>query len=153
MSAGAGPQAGGAFWWLKPWCWQGGLRAQDRRNSRAASSWSAVWGVCFIGVNAMLTFLAPPSPLAWALAALPLAPGFFALRAHLRFLREADELVRMIHLQSLGAGAGAAMAVGTTFMTIIPLGASPVWGLALALTALCLGYSFGVARATRMLRG
>ncbi len=43
------------------------------------------------------------------------------------------------------------MAVGTTFIVLAPIGASPIWGLALTMAALGCGFSFGVARATRRL--
>lgn len=87
------------LWWLKPWCWDAGLRARDRRNGLVLNGWSFVWAVCFIGATATLKFMQPPMPLALAVVAVPLAPGFFAVRAYLRFLRDADELLRKIHLE------------------------------------------------------
>lgn len=149
MRGGQGTERNGLGWWLKPSCWEASLRTRDKRNSLAINGWCAAWALCFVGATAVLTFIELSAPLSWLVVAVPLVPGFLALRAYLRFLREADELLRKIHLEGLGFGAGTALAVGMTFLMIIPLGASAVWGLTLTLTALALGYSFSVVRATR----
>jgi hypothetical protein len=101
----------------------------------------------------LVTFLDPPPLLAGAIVTVPLVAGYFALRAHQRFLREADELLRKIHLEALSVGAAAALTVGTTFLMLIPLGASAPWGLTLTLAIFCLAYAAGVIRGMKAHRG
>jgi hypothetical protein len=50
--------------------------------------------------------LLPDGPIPWVVAALPSVVGVFVLIAFGRFLREADELQRVIHLQALALGFG-----------------------------------------------
>jgi len=51
-------------------------------------------------------------PAAWALAALTVVPGVIGVHAYIRFLREADELLRKIQLEALAIAFG----VGVLFM-------------------------------------
>ena len=92
----------------------GDLTANDRRNSRRSTAWMLVWMLAW---GAALIFVAKrsdelPAGMGWALAAATLVPGILGLRAYVRFLREADELVRKIQLEALAFAFG----VGTLFM-------------------------------------
>jgi hypothetical protein len=83
------------------------------------------------------------------LAVLPLLPGYFASRAYLNFLREADELVRNVHHE----------AASKSFILVILLGivyylASQVFGewedAGLVLWAIAsVAYQFNYRRAWR----
>ncbi len=129
-----------------------GLRSHDLRNGKRVNLLSAAWAVCFLAATAALTFLELSGAASAAIVAVPLVAGGFALAAYRRFLGEADELLRKIHLEALSFGAGAALAVGTTFMLLVPLGASASNGLAVTLAVLCVGYSYRVIRGLRGLR-
>jgi hypothetical protein len=124
-----------------------GLRKKDVRNARVTNIWCVGWALTFIAATYFVKRLEPPFGLAALAVAVQLAVGIFTVRSYQRFLREADELTRKIHLEALGVGGAAAMAVGTTFIVLIPQGVAAIWGLALTLAALCCGFSFGVARA------
>ncbi len=128
------------------------LRPRDVRNGLAINVFSAIWAVSFVGATALVAFLDPPAVLAAAIVAVPLGVSFLVLRSYRKFLAEADELLRKTHLEALCLGAGAALSVGTTFLLLLPLGASAPWGLALTLTALCLGYTYGVIRGLKAYR-
>ncbi|MXO60409.1 hypothetical protein GRI89_12765 [Altererythrobacter salegens] len=125
-----------------------GLRKKDVRNARVTNLWCLAWALTFVATTYAVKRFEPAPLFAAVAVALQLAIGIGAVRSYRHFLREADELTRKIHLEALGVGGAAAMAVGTTSIVLGPSGISPIWGLALTLTALCCGFSFGVARAT-----
>ena len=126
-----------------------GLRPRDLHNGKRVNVLSLVWSLCFVGATALLAFFEPPPLLVGAIVIVPLVAAYVALGAYRRFLREADELLRKIHLEALSVGAAAALAVGTTFLMLMPLGASAPWGLTFTLAFLCLGYAAGVIRGMR----
>ncbi len=84
----------------------------DRRNGRAITMWSLVWAAVWLLALATMEWYGDQSLVvstaalsATALATIPL------IRAYVRFLREADELTRMIHLQAMAVGFGAAFVI------------------------------------------
>lgn len=90
------------------WTWLcGDTTPRDRRNLRRLAWLAAAWAVSFVGGTQLLEHgLAPPAPLSWGLALLPTVLALFALLAFVRYLREADELQRTLHLQALALGFG-----------------------------------------------
>jgi hypothetical protein len=78
-----------------------GLHERDRTNLKLFSRWFVLFVLAFV---LAVVFLGPRdgglgrTPY-WhfVLALLPLLPGYFASRAYLRFLSEADELIKCIH--------------------------------------------------------
>jgi hypothetical protein len=85
--------------------------ALARRNQYRAVIWMAGWMVVYtLAAQALRGNLGGPELTGWAATAAALAPNLAALgalRAYLRFLREADELTRLIQVQSLAIGFGA----------------------------------------------
>ncbi|MCZ6726579.1 MAG: hypothetical protein O7A98_04405, partial [Acidobacteria bacterium] len=80
---------------------------RDRRNQSRMMWVLFAWAVCFAGVSQLIKRdLLSAGPLLWLLAALPSVAGVFALIAYGRFLREADELQRIIQLRALALGFG-----------------------------------------------
>ncbi len=84
----------------------------DRRNQYRFLAWCLAWAVSFVAA----TWILRPAPGvegagAWALAIGPSLLGAGALLAYLRFLRQADELLRRIQLEGLALG----FAVGLIF--------------------------------------
>lgn len=97
------------FWSWESWGCSAQATAVDRRNSRRVAQWGAVWMIAFLGSLKVME--------AYGDESLAISAGSFAvcvlasvpfLLAQLRFLREADELTRIIHLKAMAAGFGAA---------------------------------------------
>ncbi len=101
------------------WQWfagcPGGMTELDRRNQRRFLRWVLIWGASYIGAAVVLVTLGVRSgPMAWTAAGVPDLVGIGAIMVYLRFLRQADELLRRIQLESLalGFGAGVVFALG-----------------------------------------
>jgi hypothetical protein len=104
-----------------------GLCERDRTNLEKFSRWFLVFALTFV---LAVVFLGPTDggleqtlPWRFVLALLPLLPGYFASRAYLKFLKEADELIRNVHYE----------AASKSFILVILLGvvytlASQVFG-------------------------
>lgn len=90
----------------------GDLTANDRRNVMRYNAWLLGWMVLWAGALLLVAKAGLSGPAAWALAALTVVPGVVGVRAYIRFLREADELLRKIQLESLAVAFG----VGVLFM-------------------------------------
>lgn len=83
----------------------GDTTARDRRNLARLAWLTAAWAVAFVGGSLLIRRgLVPAGPLSWGLAALTLALALSAVLAYGRFIRDADELQRRIHLQALALG-------------------------------------------------
>ena len=81
-----------------------GLCERDRTNLKKFSRWFLLFALAFV---LAAIFLGPTDggpeqtpPWRFVLAVLPLLPGYFASRAYLKFLREADELIRNLHYEA-----------------------------------------------------
>ena len=81
-----------------------GLCERDRMNLKKFSRWFLLFALAFV---LAAIFLGPidgglerTPPWHFVLAILPLVPGYFAARAYLKFLREADELIRNVHYEA-----------------------------------------------------
>ena len=104
-----------------------GLCERDRTNLKKFNRWFLLFVLAFV---LAVMFLGPTDgglertpPWRFALAILPLLPGYFASRAYLKFLREADELLKNVHYE----------AASKSFIVVILLGfvyslASQVFG-------------------------
>jgi hypothetical protein len=97
------------------WTLYGDLTVADQQNLRRYGGWLLGWLVLWIGVRLAMEGWPPAQrgPLAWALIAVATVPGIFAIAAYVRFVREADELLRKIQLEALALAFG----VGALFMT------------------------------------
>ena len=104
-----------------------GLCERDRTNLEKFNRWFLLFALVFV---LAVIFLGPTDggleqtpPWRFVLAILPLLPGYFASRAYLKFLKEADELIRNVHYE----------AASKSFILVILLGivyslASQVFG-------------------------
>ena len=90
----------------------GDLTANDRRNVMRYNGWMLGWMVLWAGALLLIAKAGLAGPLAWALAALTVVPGVLGLHAYVRFLRQADELLRKIQLEALALAFG----IGVLFM-------------------------------------
>jgi uncharacterized membrane protein YjjB (DUF3815 family) len=104
-----------------------GLCERDKTNLEKFSRWFLLFAAAFV---VAVIFLGPTEggleqtpPWRFVLAIAPLLPGYFAARAYLKFLGEADELIRNVHYE----------AASKSFILVILLGivyslASQVFG-------------------------
>jgi cbb3-type cytochrome oxidase subunit 1 len=88
---------------------------RDTRNYQVFSAWMILAGVSFAVVTVLIgeKFL-EPGVLAWSLTGLTILFLIVAMRKYILFLRDADELLRKIHLEALAFafGAGAVTMMG-----------------------------------------
>lgn len=97
--------------------------AADRRNQYRFVICLLAWAITFVSASWVLRNRGDLSPaLAWFLALVPNLFAIVALFAYLRFLREADELVRRIQLEGLAFGFGAAVVVAMAWFTLERVG-------------------------------
>ena len=86
----------------------GGTTARDFRNLKRVMWLLGAWAVSFAGISQLLKRdLLPTGAISWVAAALPTVAGILVFLAFRRFLREADELQRMVQLRALALGFGA----------------------------------------------
>ncbi len=84
-----------------------GETPQDRRSRLRFSGFSLAWAICFVGATFLLKReLLPAGAASWVVAALPTVAAVFLLLAFGRFLRDTDELERLIQLKALALGFG-----------------------------------------------
>ena len=91
-----------------------GYTPRDARNGWIFSAWSLAVGITYVVATYVLAKTTLPRPIGIALIALALVCLGGAVLAFIRFLREADELLRKIQLEALGVafGAGAVFTLG-----------------------------------------
>jgi len=89
------------------------MTPRDRRNERLATGWMLAWMASWLAVNLAISYgvLARGVPGTVA-ALLPLGLGVRMIQAYRHFLREADELLRKIHLEALAVSFGAGLVGG-----------------------------------------
>ena len=85
------------------WASCGGSTPRDQKNSVRILGASLTWAGSLIGAALMLK-QDLPGPIAWLVASIPTVAGIWAFFGYRRFLREADELQRMIQLHALALG-------------------------------------------------
>jgi hypothetical protein len=99
------------------WSWGtcGDLTAEDARNQQRFAVWALAWAVSFVLATFLLaTGQLPAGPLTWLVAVTPTVFGAAAVWRYVVFVRDADELLRRIHLEALawGFGTGALFMMG-----------------------------------------
>ena len=81
--------------------------AQDKKNQYRFVLFTLLWAVVFTGANYILKqdyeFSAP---VAFGIAVVPTIAGIYALLAYMKFLREADEMIRKMQFEGLAFGFG-----------------------------------------------
>ena len=134
--------------------WLGTQR--DRRNKIAQIRWSVAFSVSLVASTVLLRAgVAGSAPLKWAIAVLPIALWVCWLSAYMRFLREADELVRRIHLEAIVVGfwTGTGFGIGYPLLEHAGLRAlNPSMTIAIMVAVMLLGYAVGRFRAGKRYR-
>lgn len=89
------------------WARCGGSSPSDRRNLKRVMWPFGLWAIGSVSVLTSIKLgLLTAGPISWVLATLPLVAAAFVLAAYGRFLRETDEMQRVIQLESLALGFG-----------------------------------------------
>lgn len=141
MNVSGNETSHGSFWMR---CTGGTSR--DRRNLTRMMWIYAAWALAFAGGSQLIKRdLLPAGPLPWIVAALPTALGVFAVLAYGRFLREADELQRAIHLEALALGFAGTWIGVCGYRMFERLGA-PAADIADAALFLAVFYALGMVR-------
>ena len=94
-----------------------GGSGRDRRatrNSIVFAIWICLFAAAFLVGHWLLdaTGWKPEGAVGVGFSLLPLIPGLVAFRAYLKLFREADEMMRKIHLEALATAFGVAFVVG-----------------------------------------
>ena len=91
-----------------------GYTPRDTRNGWIFSAWSLAVAIAYVAATYVIVKTALPRSVGIALVALTIVCLGGAVLAFIRFLREADELLRKIQLEALGVafGAGAVFTLG-----------------------------------------
>lgn len=102
----------------------GDTTPRDRRNVLRFLAVMAAWAAAFLGGIALIERdVVADGTIAWGVAALNLALAVAVILAYVRYLREADELQRRIHLQALALGFGGGWLIVTGYGLFELLGA------------------------------
>lgn len=89
-------------------CWETG---RDKANMLRFGALFLLWAVWHEGIAVLQINIEMSSTLAWVLAFSPVLPAIAAVLAYVKFLREADEMIRRIHITGLAVGFGAGLFV------------------------------------------
>jgi hypothetical protein len=131
-----------ASWWQAALLIRGQTEA-DQRNIRAIWIWCFVWAAVFFAVVTTLRALPQlQGPFAWLLAAIPIIVSILPVRAHLRFLREADEFMRKVQLEGIAIGYTAGFVFCMGYIIVERAGA-PELPLRFAVVPMGLGWAIG----------
>jgi hypothetical protein len=136
-------------------CWETG---RDARNMMRFAGWFALTAFSREAVNFAELQVSMPAVLAWVLALVPALPAFLTIMAYRKFLREADEMIRHIHITGLAVGCGAAFFVSLGLQVPLSYGdpfpykdvlAAAVTHKTLVFMAMIFGWVYGQRLATR----
>lgn len=108
------------------WARCAGITPRDRRNQLWASvaiiAWALIYSTSLTLINKEIV---PDGPISWILAALPTLAGLLVILAYIRFIRQADELQRLVQLQSLALTFGVTFFAFAGYRIVELLGAPP----------------------------
>lgn len=122
----------------------GDVTRRDRRNLVRVLASFAIWAVAFVAVSQLIKREILGGPLSWLAALLPVALGVLVLATYARFLRQTDELQRLILLEALALAAGGTFFAVCCYQVFERLGA-PQADLSHAIVAMGLLYAVGTA--------
>jgi hypothetical protein len=128
------------------------LRPEDRANSRRFAAWTIAAALSYaLGMSALHRGWLPPGPPSVIMALLFNLPALGAVRSYRRLLREADELTRRIHMESLAYGftAGVIFAMG---WSLLEMAGAPDLDLAEGVVVSTVAWSLGQILTTRKYR-
>lgn len=89
-----------------------GETRRDLRNSLGVMIWTLLWGAAYTGTLQAIKAGLAKGAVTWVLVSLTAFTGLMAIRAYVRFVREADEMVQKVYIDALAFG----FAVGAVFV-------------------------------------
>jgi hypothetical protein len=92
------------------WC-----TPRDQKNLRRVNLALLIWALVWIAATLLLDRGALEGAAAWLVALAPSTIALILVRHYVRFLREADELLRLVNLEGLALGFGAGFVFMTTY--------------------------------------
>lgn len=129
---------------------------RDRRNRIAVLRWSLLLAAAVVGSAWVLRAgLGISAALRGVTVALTIALVVPWLLSHLRFIREADELIRKIQFEALALGFWAAFTFGVLYIVLGHMGLpglQPASGVPLMVAIMGLGYGVGRVLASKRYR-
>lgn len=128
------------------------LTETDARNVARFNAWMLAWAVSLLAATyALARDLVPAGPLAWVIALVPTALALVAFVSYGRFLRQADEMLRVIHLEAglFAFGAGILFALG---WWMLELAGAPATDLTWVALVMFMAWGIGQWRAVRRYR-
>ena len=138
-------EIGSRGWWAS--CQ--GSRPHDRRNAQAFTWWLFAWMATFVGASMALSRnLVPPGWATYMVALFPNLLGAWAVFAYVKYIREADELLRKIQMEGLAWGFGA----GWLFMVgyrLLERAGAPKLDISDGLMVMAVVYSVAIVAAAR----
>jgi hypothetical protein len=126
------------------WACSGLLTPRDAANLRRFSAWNISLALTFAGSVLLLAQDMVNPRLGYLLAAVTLGLGIAAVRAYIRFLRGADELLRKIHLEAIAVAFGAGV-VSILTWELLELAGAPKLQLSLFAAAMLIFWGIGQA--------
>ncbi len=108
--------------------WSGcaGVSPNDRRNQRRIMGASLAWAVTYVGATWLLKGGQVQEPLSWVVASLPVLFGLAVIAVYRRFLRETDELQRIVQLEALALAFGGSVFAFCGYSVFQRLGAPSI---------------------------
>lgn len=102
-----------------------GTTDRDYRNTKLILGATALWGVLFVGASYLLKRELVEGPVAWAVAVVPTLAALVAIAVFSRFMKEADELHRLVQYRALTAGFAAGWLAMMGYPLLEKIGAPP----------------------------
>lgn len=96
---------------------------RDAHNYKIYSAWMFGSLLLFMAATLLIDGKFIPAAAGWVLVAATAAVMLAAMRSYMIFLRQADELLRKVHLESLAFGFGAGIVVMMSYRLCERLGA------------------------------
>jgi hypothetical protein len=117
-----------------------GDRRRDRRNAATVLIWTAIWA--FAITTTMRTIRAgyAEGDLAWGLVALTAVITVATLAAYVRFIRDADEMIRRVYVNALAFGFAAGVVFSAANGIASAMG-GPAYGTNEMVVVMCLAYA------------
>lgn len=95
------------------------MTERDRHNERRAGAWLLVWVLSSVVVRLLIQYdLLQSGVSIWLAIVVSTALGVLAVLAYVRFIREADELIRKIQTEALALGFAAGLVGNFTYNLI-----------------------------------
>ncbi len=110
--------------------------------------WTLAWALAFVAASWTLRGDSVAGGAAWVVALVPNLLAVAVVLVYMRFLRDADELVRRIQLEGLAFGFGAGVIFAMGYQLVERAGA-PQLSLADLAAGMMLAFVVGVVRANR----